>query len=570
MKTMIKRCFCLLLAAVLLAAALPFAAHAVEGTPIQEIEVTVTAPTEGKTTETPLEAGVPEGCGCTVSSTVWLGEDDKDLTSTLTFAAGETYHAVIVIDTVEGYYCTQSGGSHVGTAVTVTGGSLTDYSIFNYSDSLGNPHSTVGVYVTVQAQPAPDPMEIARIMLGVTPPSAGTGSTDAKSKITVTADGIAECYATWKTFTGYSSDEPTQLDFVEGQLYYGVITLVAAEGYHFKKGEGHSLDIDACDYTYGGSLTVNGAKLYNNKANIRSTAEPQYMKIWITVTATAAAKCTVTFDPGTGTGTMEPATVTAGETYELPVCTFTHANAARVFYMWEVNGTLCAPGAKITVDENTVVTAAWKYASPVIIDLSVDKSTSEVLALLTLTDKRTGETITETVFDETAASSFADPSTPTVNAMIEEAKAALAEKAGEKAGGSALTTVKEETSEPKGGKVTDNRTYKNDFLKDEAGDYYLLLTVEGSFGMTWAYTVVLEAEYTSPAGVKPGDVDFNGKVDTADARLALRRAINLETYAEGSPEFIACDVTKDGKVGTDDARFILRHAIGLTDPGIDW
>ena len=568
-----KRCFCLLLAAVLLMAALPLsplAAHAVEGSPIQEIEVTVTPPTEGKTTETPLEAVVPEGCGCTVSSTVWLDEDDKDLTSTLTFALGETYHAVIVIDTVEGYYCTQSGGSHVGTAVTVTGGSLTDYSIFNYSDSLGNPHSTVGVYVTVQAQPAPDPMEIARITLGVTPPSAGTGSTDAKSKITVTADGIAETYATWKTFTGYSSDEPTQLDFVEGRTYYGVITLIAAEGYHFKKGEGHSLDIDACDYTFGGKLTIDGAALYNNKANIRSTAEPQYMKIWITVTATAAAKCAVTFDPGTGTGTMEPATVNAGETYELPACTFTHANAARAFYMWDVGGELYEPGVKITVNEDTVVTAVWRDKSPVAIDQSVDKSTSEVLAVLTLTDKRTGETITETVFDETAASSFANPSTPTVTAMIEEAQAALAQKAGEKAGGNALTTLKEETSEPKAGKVADNRTYKSAYLKDEAGDYYQMLTVEGSFSMTWVYTVILEAEYTSPAGVKPGDVDQNGEVETTDARLALRQSINLEHFEPGSPAFVAGDVNKDGNVGTDDARFILRHAIGLSDPEIDW
>ena len=77
---------------------------------------------------------------------------------------------------------------------------------------------------------------------------------------------------------------------------------------------------------------------------------------------------------------------------------------------------------------------------------------------------------------------------------------------------------------------------------------------------------------TKPAGdgFKPGDVDGNGKVDTADARLALRRAINLETYAESSREFKACDVTGDNKVGTDDARFILRHAIGLTDAGIRW
>ena len=78
-----------------------------------------------------------------------------------------------------------------------------------------------------------------------------------------------------------------------------------------------------------------------------------------------------------------------------------------------------------------------------------------------------------------------------------------------------------------------------------------------------------ETVKTGPT-VVPGDVNGNGKVETADARLALRRAIGLEKYPEGSVEFLACDVTGDGSVGTNDARFILRRAIGLQDPGIVW
>ena len=91
-----------------------------------------------------------------------------------------------------------------------------------------------------------------------------------------------------------------------------------------------------------------------------------------------------------------------------------------------------------------------------------------------------------------------------------------------------------------------------------------------------AETVSLKAHFKSvivgpiTPEVLPGDVDGNSKVDTADARLALRQSIGLEKYAEDSREFKACDVTKDGKVGTEDARFILRHAIGLTDAGITW
>ncbi len=67
-----------------------------------------------------------------------------------------------------------------------------------------------------------------------------------------------------------------------------------------------------------------------------------------------------------------------------------------------------------------------------------------------------------------------------------------------------------------------------------------------------------------------GDVDNNGKVDTQDARMALRASIGLEKYAAGSKEFLAADVNKDNKLGTDDARYILRHSIGLKDPNIAW
>ncbi len=67
-----------------------------------------------------------------------------------------------------------------------------------------------------------------------------------------------------------------------------------------------------------------------------------------------------------------------------------------------------------------------------------------------------------------------------------------------------------------------------------------------------------------------GDVNGNGEVTTADARLALRAAIGLDTYNAGTREFLAADVTEDKAIGTADARFILRHAIGLEDPQIKW
>ena len=68
------------------------------------------------------------------------------------------------------------------------------------------------------------------------------------------------------------------------------------------------------------------------------------------------------------------------------------------------------------------------------------------------------------------------------------------------------------------------------------------------------------------SAVKPGDVDKDGEITAADARLALRRAVELETYAPGSDEFIACNVDKDAEVTAADARMILRAAVELEDP----
>ena len=64
-----------------------------------------------------------------------------------------------------------------------------------------------------------------------------------------------------------------------------------------------------------------------------------------------------------------------------------------------------------------------------------------------------------------------------------------------------------------------------------------------------------------------GDVDKDAKVTASDARLALRAAVGLETYASGSEEFVAADVDFDGKVTASDARLILRAAVGLEELG---
>ena len=63
----------------------------------------------------------------------------------------------------------------------------------------------------------------------------------------------------------------------------------------------------------------------------------------------------------------------------------------------------------------------------------------------------------------------------------------------------------------------------------------------------------------------PGDTDGDGEITAADARLALRQAIDLEQYERGSREFLSADADGDGEVTASDARSILRVAIEL-DP----
>ncbi len=60
-----------------------------------------------------------------------------------------------------------------------------------------------------------------------------------------------------------------------------------------------------------------------------------------------------------------------------------------------------------------------------------------------------------------------------------------------------------------------------------------------------------------------GDVDGDGTLSSADARLSLRASVGLEKYKEGSPQFIAADADKDGKITSEDARLILRASVGL-------
>lgn len=64
--------------------------------------------------------------------------------------------------------------------------------------------------------------------------------------------------------------------------------------------------------------------------------------------------------------------------------------------------------------------------------------------------------------------------------------------------------------------------------------------------------------------VRLGDVNIDGKISAADARLALRIAARLEPDATDA-QLIAADVITDGRVEAKDARHILRVSAKLED-----
>ena len=63
---------------------------------------------------------------------------------------------------------------------------------------------------------------------------------------------------------------------------------------------------------------------------------------------------------------------------------------------------------------------------------------------------------------------------------------------------------------------------------------------------------------------RPGDIDGDGGVTSADARLALRAAVELDVLS--GTKKAAADVDADGSVTAADAREILRASVELTDP----
>ncbi len=69
---------------------------------------------------------------------------------------------------------------------------------------------------------------------------------------------------------------------------------------------------------------------------------------------------TVSYNPNGGSGEMTGKTLKKGSKYTLLENSFKAPDETQEFKAWEVNGEEVAPGAEITVNDNTVVKAVWK------------------------------------------------------------------------------------------------------------------------------------------------------------------------------------------------------------------
>lgn len=90
------------------------------------------------------------------------------------------------------------------------------------------------------------------------------------------------------------------------------------------------------------------------------------------------------------------------------------------------------------------------------------------------------------------------------------------------------------------------------------GIYEIKINFTGNYSGSKTLTYIIasdEADYT------PGDVDLNGKISAADARLALRFSVGLEILTEIQQKI--ADMNNDGAVKASDARSILRLSVGL-------
>lgn len=111
-----------------------------------------------------------------------------------------------------------------------------------------------------------------------------------------------------------------------------------------------------------------------------------------------------------------------------------------------------------------------------------------------------------------------------------------------------------------------NSEIENGYINFSVDHFCLFAVVNGEENnITEPTTKPNETTTEKPTEPKPsytlGDIDGNGKITAADARIALRISAKLETGTEN--QLLAADTDKNGRITASDARKILRVAANL-------
>lgn len=143
--------------------------------------------------------------------------------------------------------------------------------------------------------------------------------------------------------SGNLSDRVSSADevFNAGRVYYLEVSVNALEDYSVNS-------IKAEDITINGTLKPFMVKYHNFNNDVKAIFKLDPL----------AELCTVSFDAGGGSGEMASVSVTKGERYELPECTFT-APAGKEFSHWSINGEFWCDSERYTVQKDITVTAVW-------------------------------------------------------------------------------------------------------------------------------------------------------------------------------------------------------------------
>ena len=538
-----RKSLSVLLIVCLLLCLVPAAARA-EGTEIESVAITVTPPAAGTSITDAASAVSVSGAGVSLAYATW-----KDYTgystaepSTLTFVEGNTYYAVIAINAGDG--CSFKKGAEIpGLDVDACdyafAGSCAVSGATLRSAHFRSTASPERLYVWVQATATAAPstglpatgvsdayvdntvdnsVSYVTGMVHIT----GSGGTQAgyDAGTTVYSNQAAVTYSTPKT-----AQVQGMIDAAETQVY----TLANACKNNGSGGEFHMSTSESTGrvwdnrmyktYTYNSSssqweyTTGSGdTEVYTGEipsdasANTRiHVASGDYGKeTYYRVEANGwvpGYTITVT-DDGNGTASADLEASLAGETVTL---TATPASGY-AFKEWQVvSGGVTVTNDKFTVGSaNVEVKAIFEKVKDVYIDNTVDNSVTYVTGVVIVTDAATGESSTQTVYDESAKVPYSTPKTAEVETMIAAAEAAARSYA--EANGYTVTVdcVTVELA----GETWDKRVYETvedddavligdtSYLSGAYGagsDYTRTHIASGEYGKTTCYRITLEA-----------------------------------------------------------------------------